>query len=102
MSVGKYLFNVAKGIDQLINAIRGGDPDETLSGTLGKLKKANGGKIPWRFPFARTVDSFLELIDPGHSIDAIEADEGKDSCLPPLTKPPEMDYASRESSSECP
>ena len=32
----KYLYNILIGVDQLVNAIFGGDPDETLSSRLGK------------------------------------------------------------------
>lgn len=32
----KYLYNILIGIDQLANAILGGDPDETISSRLGK------------------------------------------------------------------
>ena len=59
--------------------ICGGDPDETISSRLGKIKVANGGKIPlWRQP-ACFIDWGLEKIDPNHSIDAIEEDEGKNA-----------------------
>lgn len=32
----KYLYNILIGIDQLVNALLGGDPDETISSRLGK------------------------------------------------------------------
>lgn len=31
-----YLFNILISIDQLLNTIFGGDPDETISGRLGR------------------------------------------------------------------
>ena len=31
--------------------------------------------ISWKYPLAKIIDAGLELIDPGHSIDAIEHDE---------------------------
>lgn len=34
--VKKYIYNILIGIDQLCNAILGGDPDETISSRLGK------------------------------------------------------------------
>lgn len=52
------------------------DEDETISSRLGKLKRAYGGTIPWRYPIARVLDIGLEWIDPGHSLGAIEEDEG--------------------------
>jgi len=84
--MGKIL-NILLGFDQLGNTILAclpwplswpgvGYPDETISSTLGKLKQSHGGKIPWRWPFAKLIDWGLDRIDPNHSIDAIEDDEG--------------------------
>ena len=81
MSLGKYLLNFLISIDQLGNTIVGGDPDETISSRLGKLKKKHGGTIPWRRPVAKIIDMGLDKIDKNHSIDAIEADEGKNALL---------------------
>lgn len=79
--MGKWIFNILIGIDQLGNAITGGDPDETISSRLGKMKVRHGGKIPWYRPLSKVIDIGLDKIDPGHSIDAIEEDEGKDAIL---------------------
>lgn len=79
--VGKWALNVLIGIDQLGNALTGGDPDETISSRLGKMKFKHGGEIPWYRPMSRIVDWGLDKIDPGHSIDAIEPDEGKDAVV---------------------
>ena len=77
--VGHYVFNNLIALDQTWNARTGGDPDETISSRLGKIKKTNGGTIPWRFPLAKLIDAGLEAFDKGHSINAIEHDEGKAS-----------------------
>ena len=77
----KYLLNIAISIDQLLNTFLGGDPDEVYSSRLGKIKKKHGGKIPWSRPVCRIIDAGLEVIDPNHSVDAIEADEGKDAIV---------------------
>lgn len=77
--IAKYLLNIAISIDQLFNTVLGGDPDEVYSSRLGKLKLRHGGSIPWSRPFAKIIDWGLDKIDPGHSIDAIEEDEGSDS-----------------------
>lgn len=90
--IGEKTLNILLGLDQLGNTILNvlpwpftwpgvGDPDETISSTLGKLKKRNQGKIPWRWPFAKVIDWGLDKIDPNHSIDAIEEDEGKEAVL---------------------
>jgi len=80
-SIGKWFVNVLIGIDQFGNAVLGGDPDETISSRLGKMKKRHGGRIPWYRPLSKVTDWGLEQIDPGHSIDAIEEDEGKDALI---------------------
>jgi len=79
--IGKYLLNILISIDQLGNVFVGGDPDETISSRLGKLKVKYGGRIPWRRPVAKLIDIGLDKIDPGHSKDAIEEDEGKDAIF---------------------
>lgn len=81
--VGRYVFNNLIALDQTWNARTGGDPDETISSRIGKIKRHYGGTIPWTHPLAKIIDSGLDAIDPGHSIDAIEEDEGKDSIVRP-------------------
>ena len=76
-SIWKWIVNVLVSIDQLGNTILGGDPDETISSRLGKLKLKYGGTIPWFHPLAGFIDWGCNKIDPGHSIDAIEATEGE-------------------------
>jgi len=77
----KYLINILISVDQLFNTLLGGDPDEVYSSRLGKLKVKHGGKIPWRRPVSKMIDWGLDKIDPNHSIDAIEEDEGKEAIL---------------------
>jgi len=73
----RYLINVLIGLDQFVNAIFAGDPDETISSRIGKTKQRHGGTIPkYKYPLRYVIDKFLEKIDPGHCIDSIEADEG--------------------------
>jgi hypothetical protein len=66
----KYVFNVLIGIDQLANAILGGDPDMTISGRLGR--------ILYRCRFCRWICLILSWIDPrdgNHCEKVIEEDE---------------------------
>jgi len=79
--IGKWLLNILISIDQLGNTIIGGDPDETISSRIGKMKVKHGGRIPWYRPLSKVVDWGLDKIDPNHSIDAIEQDEGKDAIV---------------------
>lgn len=79
-----YWLRVLFSVDQLFNVVCGklfwgpyaGDEDETISSALGKLRREYGGTIPWKYPFPKLIDWFLDKIDPNHSIDAIEDDEG--------------------------
>jgi len=79
--IGKWILNIFISIDQLGNTITGGDPDETISSRLGKLKHKHAGVIPWYRPFSKLIDLGLDIIDKNHSMDAIETDEGKDAVL---------------------
>jgi len=76
--IGRYIINVLISLDQFGNSILCGDPDETISSRIGRIKKKWGGQIPWGRPVTRITDWCLDKIDPNHSIDAIEEDEGHD------------------------
>jgi hypothetical protein len=67
--LGRGAFNVLVAIDQLGNAIAGGDPDETISSRAGKLNRQR--------LWATMLCNFLNWLDPGHCTDAIEPDEGE-------------------------
>lgn len=64
-----YLFNFLIAIDQLLNTILGGFPDETLSSRAGKAR--NNGK-KWGCYFCKVLDA----IDKNHCDKSIEWDEG--------------------------
>lgn len=70
--VGRYIINILVAIDQAVNAILGGDPDETLSSRAWKLAKAG-----MRWP-ARVIDRILGR---GHCEAAAEEDEGKNKVI---------------------
>lgn len=75
---GRWAYRSLVAVDQLANAVLlFGDPDETISSRLGKLKLRHGGAIPWSRPLAKLVDAGLDLLDAEHSLEAIEPDEGK-------------------------
>jgi hypothetical protein len=68
----RYIINVLIAIDQLANALTGGDPDETISSRAAKRADRPGWKwLGWA----------LEKIDPGHLKRSREDDEGKDAVL---------------------
>jgi len=80
---GRYIYNNLIAWDQTWNARTGGDPDETISSRIGKIKRNHAGKIPFnRHPLAWVIDSGLEAIQKDHCINSIEEDEGKDSVIP--------------------
>lgn len=68
------MWNILIAVDQLGNAIMFGDPDETISSRCAKHLEHDDG---WGW-----LARFLDKIDPGHSRDSIERDEGEDSLLP--------------------
>lgn len=70
IKIFKYIKNILIAIDQLINAILLGDPDETISSRVGKLMH----KRNW----ARVLANFLDLFEKDHAQKSIEEDEGKD------------------------
>jgi hypothetical protein len=69
----KYIKNIFIGLDQFVNAILGGDPDETISSRIGKRIRSNKAT-----PFERYIAHVLDNIDKNHCNDAIEEDEGDD------------------------
>ena len=80
--VTQYVWNVLISLDQLGNVLFFlGDPDETISSHIGRVKRANGGRVPRHRFVMRALDIGLEWLDPNHSIDSIEEDEGKDGLV---------------------
>lgn len=66
----KYIWNVLIAIDQLANALLLGDPDETISSRIGKIRHKN--------KFADFLSRLLHLIDKNHVEESREDDEGSD------------------------
>lgn len=72
----RWGWNVLIAVDQLGNALLGGDPDETLSSRMGKAIRDG------RCRLCRPVCWLLNRIDPGHCQNSIEADEGEREVWP--------------------
>ena len=64
----KYLHNLLIALDQLLNTLLWGNPDETISSRLGKASR-RGNRV------ARILCRVIHLFDSNHCYDAIEVDE---------------------------
>jgi len=85
--VTQLVWNILIWVDQGLNVFLFlGDPDETVSSHIGRVKRRNGGRVPRHRFVMRLLDKMLEKIDPNHSIDSIEEDEGADSLLDPVQR----------------
>jgi len=67
----KYFLNLLISVDQLINTIFGGYPDETISSRIGKHVFKNDSWL------CDILSKLLNLVDKNHCVDAIEKDEGE-------------------------
>jgi len=74
MKIKKYLLNNLISLDQQINTLCGGDPDETISSRLGKRRDKREKR------WAVIVDK-LFFWQKEHTKESIEEDEGKDQVL---------------------
>ena len=70
MTIKEYFWNIAIAIDQGINTIFGGVPDETISSRMGK--KVRSGKCPLCYFICTHI---LHRIDSNHCHNSIEDDE---------------------------
>lgn len=67
--VKRYIWNILISIDQFLNTVLGGEPDETISSRMGKRAR-KGDKL------GKCICKFLNLFDKGHCEKSIEEDEG--------------------------
>lgn len=65
-----YFWNTLISIDQLVNTILGGSPDETLSSRMGKHLAKKDCVI------CNFLCGLLNLIQKDHCVKSIEPDEG--------------------------
>jgi len=59
----QYLYNVALALDQFINALLLGDPDDSISGRVGRAERT--GKPKWFVPYLASFIDFL-FLNVGH------------------------------------
>jgi len=74
--VAKYFWNVLLGLDQFLNTLIGGDPDETISSRAGKQVETSR--------VAYCLCRILHVFDKDHCNKSIEPDEGSNSALKQL------------------
>lgn len=74
--IKKYLYNLALGFDQFVNALLLGDPDESISGRCGRAI-LSGKQKWWVVYLARHIDwVFLHLFDEqNHTMNSVEPEE---------------------------
>lgn len=70
--LGRYVWNILIALDQFINTIFGGDPDETISSRIGKITSTR----PESCRFCVFLCKVLHKIDPDHCNKVIEKDRG--------------------------
>lgn len=84
MHIRLYIKNNLIAIDQLINAILGGDPDETISSRLEKSHRGDFGEF-WHYvsivPRFLTNVVFYPIDGLNHCKQALELDEGERDLL---------------------
>lgn len=66
----RYFWNFLIAIDQLINTILGGDPDETVSSRMGKRVIKKNCKV------CKAICRILNFFEKDHCYKSIEKDEG--------------------------
>ena len=80
-----YARNVLVALDQLVNAILGGDPDETLSSRLHRARVGEFGPRVQALtaPLRLMIDAAARVGfgQPRHCEKSFEPDEGRDDLL---------------------
>lgn len=71
----KYLVNQARSLDQSLNSLFGGDPDETMSSRLGKSVRDDN------FWLAKGICKFLNIFQKDHCKKSINDGDGKDGLF---------------------
>ncbi len=72
--VKRYFWNILISIDQFVNTLIGGDPDESISSRCGKYKHKK---------LCYLICQFLDKIEYKHCEKSIERDEGKYEVIKP-------------------
>lgn len=73
---GQYLYNLILGLDQFINTILLGDPDESISGRIGRAMQSGRPKcfVPYLAHFNDWI-FWVIFKEKDHNLNAIEPEE---------------------------
>jgi len=77
----QYFWNILISIDQLVNTIFGGDPDETISSRMGKWSRDGKNDHGLKKPIYKIANFIVELFEKDHFEKSIEEDEGKNETI---------------------
>lgn len=72
----QYIYNLGLGLDQFINCLLLGDPDESISGRTGRA--ALSGRPKWWVPYLHVfIDRLVHLLvgQSDHCINSVEPEE---------------------------
>lgn len=72
-AAGSYLGRLALTVDQAVNAVSGGSPDETISARA--YRQAEAGNTFWKI--GRTLIDWLFFWQPQHTKDAYLAEQAR-------------------------
>ena len=77
----KYFWNLLIALDQFVNTIFGGDPDETISSRMGKWARNGENNRGIKKPLYWIANLVVERFEKNHFVQSIEEDEGKNEIL---------------------
>ena len=77
----RYFWNILIAIDQFVNTIFGGDPDETISSRMGKWARDGKNNSGLKKPIYIVANFIVEKFEKDHFKQSIEEDEGKDETI---------------------
>jgi len=79
--ISRYFWNILVSIDQFVNTLCGGDPDETISSRLGKWALNGERKHGVRKVIYQIVNAIVNLFQKDHFQKSIESDEGSKKII---------------------
>lgn len=79
--IKKYILNNLISLDQAINTLFGGDPDETISSRMGKWARNGENNRGLKKPLYKIANFIVELFEKDHFKKSIENDEGRNEVI---------------------